>query len=87
MGFESRQYFPPLFVSSGRPRNKNVFIKACFSNKKYLIAIQTRPTQIVNKIFFIQKFGFEGLLTIIGVQNQLPVTLVTIYQRLEILPP
>jgi hypothetical protein len=77
MGFESRQYFPPLFVSSGRPRKKNVTIKACFSNKKYLIAIQTRPTQIVNKIFLIEKFGFKGLLKIIGVQNQLHVTFCT----------
>ena len=44
-------------------------LKACFSNKKYLITIQTRPTQIVISIFLIEKPGFIGFLKLIGVQN------------------
>jgi len=31
--------------------------KACFSNKKYIILIQTRTTQIENNVFFIEKLG------------------------------
>ena len=40
-----------------------------FSNKKYPITIQTRPTQIVNSNFLIEK----PVLKVIGVQNQLPI--------------
>ena len=32
-------------------------IKVCFSNKKYPITIQTRPTQIV-KVYFLMKNRF-----------------------------
>ena len=32
-------------------------LKVCFSNKKYPITIQTRPTQIV-KVYFLLKDGF-----------------------------
>ena len=49
-------------------------LKVCFSNKKYLITIQTRPTQIVISIFLIEKPVFNRFLKIIGVQNQLPIT-------------
>ena len=48
-------------------------IKACFSNKKYSIAIQTRPTQIVNSIFLMEK-PLTRFIKIIGVQNRLPIT-------------
>ena len=47
-------------------------LKACFS-KKYLITIQTRPTQIRISILLIEKAVFNGFLNIIGVQNQLPI--------------
>ena len=33
-------------------------LKACFSNKKYLITILTRPTQIV-KVYFLLKTQFS----------------------------
>ena len=48
----------------------NISLKACFSNKKYLITIQTRPTQIV-KVYFliIEKPNFNGFFKIIYVQN------------------
>ena len=39
-------------------------IKACFSIKKYLVSIETRPTQIANSIFLIESpvlSGFLGL--------------------------
>ena len=52
------------------PINFNNLLKACFSNKKYLITIQTPPTQIEMIIFLIEKL----ILKIIGVQNQLPIT-------------
>ena len=44
--------------------NKNPFclqiafdnpLKACFSNKKYLVTIKTRPTKILSSIFLIEK--------------------------------
>jgi hypothetical protein len=41
-------------------------LKVCFSNKKYPITIQTRPTQIVKV-----KPGFNRFLKIIGAQNQI----------------
>ena len=44
-------------------------LNVCFSNKKYTITIQTRPTQIV-KLF---KPVFNGFLKIISAQNQLPI--------------
>ena len=49
-------------------------LKVYFSSKKYLITIQTRPTQIVISIFLIEKPVFNRFLKIIGVQNQLPIT-------------
>ena len=39
-----------------------------FLNKKYLITIQTRLTQIVKFIFLIEKPDFKGFLKIIGAQ-------------------
>ena len=45
----------------------NNSFKACFSNKKYVISIQTRTTQIENNVFL----GLIGFLKIIGVQNHL----------------
>ena len=56
-------------------------LKACSSNTKYSITIQTRPTQIVNSI---EKLVFIGLLKIIGIQNQPPITFCL---DLQILPP
>ena len=44
-------------------------LKACFSNRKFILTIQTRPTQIVIGIFLIEKSGFNGFLKIIGVEN------------------
>ena len=41
--------------------------KAEFSNKKKYASIQTRPTQIVNSIFLIQKPVSTGFLKIISV--------------------
>ena len=39
---------------------------------KYTITTQTRPTQIVKVgIFLNEKFGFNGFLKIIGVQNSI----------------
>ena len=52
----------------------NYPVKACFSNKKYLITIQTRPTQIVLSIFSIEKIVFIGFLKTICVQNQSHIT-------------
>ena len=49
-------------------------LKACFSNDKYLITIQTRPTKIAVSTFLIEQPVFNGILKIIGVQNQLPIT-------------
>ena len=46
----------------------------CFSNKKYLITIQTPPTQFIISIFLIEKMGFNRFLKIIGAQNQLLIT-------------
>ena len=48
-------------------------LKPGFSNKKYFITIQTRPTQIV-KVYFLSKPGFNIFLKIVGEQNQLPIT-------------
>ena len=44
-------------------------LKVYLSNKKYFITIQTPPS-----IFLSEKLVFNGLLKIIGVQNQLPIT-------------
>ena len=52
------------------PISFNNPLKACFSNKKNLTIIQTRPTQIL-KAYFLFKNRF---LMIIGTQNQLPFT-------------
>ena len=49
-------------------------MKACFSNKKYPIAIQICPTQIGNSLLIIEKPGFNRFLKIIGVQYQLLIT-------------
>ena len=46
-------------------------LKVCFSNKTYLITIQTCPTADTNCIFLIEKPVFNELLKVIGVQNQL----------------
>jgi hypothetical protein len=44
-------------------------IQTCFSNKKYPITIQTRPTQII-KVYFLLENKFLGeFLRIIGVHN------------------
>ena len=48
-------------------------LKECFLYKKYLITIQTRPTQIV-KVYFLLRNGFNEFLKIVGAQNQLPIT-------------
>ena len=42
-------------------------IKACFSNRKYHVKIQTRTTIIVNSIFLIEKNVLIEFLRIIGV--------------------
>ena len=39
-------------------------IKACFSNKQCPVTIQTRPKQIVNSVFLIEKLGFKGFFKI-----------------------
>ena len=46
-------------------------MKVCFSNMKYPIIIQNRPTQIV-KVYFllIKRFFFNRVLKIIDAQNQ-----------------
>ena len=44
-------------------------LQACLSNKKYLITIQTRSTQIVKSYFLLKTRFFNGLQ-----QNQLPIT-------------
>ena len=50
-------------------------LKACFSNKKYLITVKTGQAQIVIvHISLIEKPVFNGFLKIIGAQNQLHVT-------------
>ena len=41
------------------PITFNNLLKACFFNKKYLIMIPTRPTQIVLSIFRIKKPGLK----------------------------
>ena len=43
------------------PITFNDQLKACFSNKKYKITIQTRPTHIGKSIFFVGKQIFNGL--------------------------
>ena len=45
-------------------------LKVYFSGKKYLITIQTHPTQIIISIFLIEKPVINRFLKIIGVQNQ-----------------
>ena len=49
-------------------------LKVYFSNKKYLITIQTRPTPILKSIFLIENPFFYEILKVIGVQNQVPIT-------------
>ena len=46
-------------------------LKACLSNKKYSITIQTRPTQLV-KVYlsFKNQFFLNEFLNINGAQNQ-----------------
>ena len=44
-------------------------LAACFSNKKYIIRIQTRPTKIVISIFLFNNPVFNGFLKIIGELN------------------
>ena len=34
-------------------------IKACLSNKKYPVKIQTLPTQIINSLFIFLKHSFK----------------------------
>ena len=48
-------------------------LKVCFSDRKYLITIQTRPAQIV-KIYLNEKPVFNEFLKIIGALNQLLIT-------------
>ena len=49
-------------------------MKACFSNKKYIISMQTRTTtQIKNTVFLIETPVIIGLPTIIGDKNQLTI--------------
>ena len=60
-------------------------IKACFSNKKYIVSIQTCPTKIGNNWFLIAKQVLMGSLKIIGVQNQLPFSFGTVFVCSKIL--
>jgi hypothetical protein len=60
-------------------------IKTCFSNKKYAVAIQTRPTKIKNSIFLIDYLVLTGFLKVIGVQNQFPITFGTLLIRTKLL--
>ena len=55
-------------------KKNNNPLKVYSLNKKYLIIILTPPTQIVTSILIIEKPGFNGVLKINGVQNQLPIT-------------
>ena len=47
----------------------NILIKACFSNKKYIVSIQTHSTQIENDIFLVEKVVLSGFLKNISVEN------------------
>ena len=63
-----------IMVCICMPITFNNPLKAFFLNKKYLITIQTRPTQIVIGIFLNEKPAFNGFVMIICAQNQLPLT-------------
>ena len=52
-------------------------IKACFSNKKYTVVIQTRPTQIMNIIII----NGNLVLKVISMQNLLPIRF---YKKLHV---
>ena len=47
----------------------NQHLKVCFSNKKYLITIQTHSTQIVKVYFLLKKTVFNGFLKRLLVQK------------------
>ena len=49
-------------------------LKACFSNKKCHITVQTRKTQIVLSVLVIENRIFNRFLKIFNVQNELPIT-------------
>ena len=60
-------FFEPITI--------NNFIKACFSNEKCSVTIQTGTTQIiVNSLFLIEKPGIIRFPKIICVQNQLSIS-------------
>jgi hypothetical protein len=63
-------FFKYIFI----PITFNNQLKVCFSNRKYPLAIQTRPTQIV-KVYFLLKTRFlTNFFKIVGAQNQLHIT-------------
>ena len=51
------------------PITFNTAIKACFSNKKYHVTIQTRTTQIVIVYFLLKICRIHRILKVIDVQN------------------
>ena len=51
------------------PTTFNKLIKAFFSNKKYIVSIQTRTSQILNNTFFIENIVLIIFLKIVGVKN------------------
>ena len=63
-------------------RLNNLIVHCYFSNKKYPDTIQR---QIVNYIFLIQTPNLIGLLKIIVVQNQLPISFGAALIRVRIL--
>ena len=53
VSFLIKSFFKYIFI----PITFNNQLKVCFSNRKYPLAIQTRPTQIV-KVYFLLKNRF-----------------------------
>ena len=47
-------------------------MKVCFSNKMYIVFIQTSMIPIENNVFLIENSVLFGILKIIEAQNQLP---------------
>ena len=69
----------------------NIPIKACFSNKKLMVSIQTRTEHIKNNVFLTHKLVLIGFERLLGYKNNYLSDLVQLwsvkrYQRLGIPP-
>ena len=74
-----------LFVMICIPITFNNLIRACFSNKKCILLIQTGKTQNENDKFLIKNLVLIAFLKIIGIQNQIPIRFSIALKRNKIL--